>query len=948
MFFRFFETRALYSFLVIAVFLLIFPGQTSARYDPDWEWHTIENNDFVIYYPKGHELLAQRVLSLGKEVHDDVTGYLGVEPRKCPIVLNPGTDVFNGYMNVFPSKISLYETPLYTMRGFGPGSDLMDLVFTHEYTHYVHITTRLGWYSGLTAVFGEGLSVSNIVSPGWVVEGITTNTETMFTDGGRGRSSLFKGEMMSFAEGKGLWDLNSAAVSSPYSPPGSRIYLAGYHMIDYLNRTYGKNAFARLSRYQAEHPLGGTREALVYVTGDQPGRFYTGFLRDFEAKSQKMKDDALSAGLPKEKVILGGNRHLDSYAYHFWTSGNTIIALRQGYDTESALVEADPETGDVLAETQTGALANLSALRLSDGRLVMSEVFYHALGEGEIDTADLVIFDPQTKKRSRLTKGEHIYSADLSPDGKTFIAARRNGMWIELILLDSDGTHLRPLVSIPGAYFDNPRWSPDGSSIAAVYKAGQNSDIVILDPLTGRMEFLFESDVAEDNDPQYSPDGKWLVFSSDRTGIWNIFAWDLTGKKLFQVTSVSYAATDPHISQDAKILSFVSLTRGVKQVCTLPFNPSAGRLTDIRQAIVPAQPDLKRLQPEITFTGKEGIPLKAYTPFLHAPYISSDEEGAQAGIYIMGADPVGINTYTLNLLYGFESNRPGYDINLTNRSFWPTLAVRIYDTATEGNTLGGGSSFWFRERGGELSAGMSMIHQVVPSTITSSMRLGPRLRHFTILNENIRLRDDKNQSVGAFGELKLTRKPDSPARDMVPNWGQDLFVSYEKGLSGLGGELPGNNTIASATQYVPSFFPHHGLALTLVHQSQKGLLFYDKNLSIPRGYSDDDTEGDLNMRKNLLMRAEYHFPLLYTDGGFGLSSYHSNLVKASAFADYGAGWDDGFDWNSWNSKARTSLGATLTNKCVLFALLPIEAGVQAGYKTHEHESFMNFIFKIEL
>ena len=126
--------------------MLLFPFQASARYDPAFQWYTVRTDHFIIYYPKGHELVAQRVLSLCEKVHKDITGYLGVEPRPCPIVLDPGTDIFNGYLSLFPSRISLYETPLYSLRGIGPGSDLLDLVFTHEYTHYVHITTSLGWY----------------------------------------------------------------------------------------------------------------------------------------------------------------------------------------------------------------------------------------------------------------------------------------------------------------------------------------------------------------------------------------------------------------------------------------------------------------------------------------------------------------------------------------------------------------------------------------------------------------------------------------------------------------------------------------------------------------------------------------------------------------------------------------------------------------------------------
>ena len=77
--------------LAWAAMMLLFPFQASARYDPALQWYTIRTNHFIIYYPKGHELVAQRVLTLGEKVHKDITGYLGVEPLPCPIVLDPGT-----------------------------------------------------------------------------------------------------------------------------------------------------------------------------------------------------------------------------------------------------------------------------------------------------------------------------------------------------------------------------------------------------------------------------------------------------------------------------------------------------------------------------------------------------------------------------------------------------------------------------------------------------------------------------------------------------------------------------------------------------------------------------------------------------------------------------------------------------------------------------------------
>lgn len=935
--------------LVFTAMVFICPPKSSARYDPSLVWHTVSTDNFIIYYPEGHEPVAQRVISLSEEVYEDVTGYLKVQPMPCPVVLDPGTDVFNGYMALFPSRISLYETPLNTVQGFGPGSDIMDLVFTHEYTHYAHITARLGWYGVLTRILGDGLAASNMVSPGWLIEGITTNTETWFTNGGRGRSSFFKGKMMSFVEGEGLWGLNSASVSSPYSPPGyGRIYLAGYNMVEYLNRTYGESAFARLSRYQALNPFGGSSMALKKVTGKSPKQFYRDFLNDYLEQARLQKEKATSEGLPSGRVILSDDQNLESFETHSWTDKGTILAIRTGYDKKNAIVEADPVTGKIILEKKAGTLANISARGLPDGRILMAEVFYHPLGEGDIDTTDLVIFNPLTRDHDRLTRSAHIYSADMSPDNKTIVATRRNGMWIDLVLMDADGGNMRTLVSRTGMYFDAPCWSPDGALIAAVVKSGQNSDIVLVDPGTGSMELLFGSDIAEDNEPEFSPDGKWIIFSSDRSGTWNIYAWGLTEKRLFQMTSVPYVAGDPHISPDGGTLSFSNMIRGVEQINVIPFNPLSGKPAETDMESPIPEPDLTRLQPEVAFTGKKGIPLRAYKPFIHIPYFSSDEDGAQAGILLMGEDPLGINSYYMDLLYGTVSGRPGYDITVTNKSFWPTLKGRVYDTSEEKNSLVQDRDIWFRERGGELSAGINFIHRVTPSVITSSLYLGGKFRHINSLDDTIYVNPELDRSVGAFGEMTISRAPDSASRDMVSSWGQNLYLSYEKGLSSLGGEFPGFNRIVSLTQYVPSFFRHQGLALTATQQSQEGRLFYDKDISIPRGYHDYDSAGGLNCRNNLLISAEYHFPILYMDDGIGLYAYHSDLLKGSVFVDYGAGWDNGFDWDSWNSRARTSVGATITNRCVLYAVLPIEFGIEAGYKVEEKDAFVGCILKLGL
>jgi outer membrane protein assembly factor BamA len=135
--------------------------------------------------------------------------------------------------------------------------------------------------------------------------------------------------------------------------------------------------------------------------------------------------------------------------------------------------------------------------------------------------------------------------------------------------------------------------------------------------------------------------------------------------------------------------------------------------------------------------------------------------------------------------------------------------------------------------------------------------------------------------------------------------------------------------------------------LTVGYQQQNGLLYYNKFMSIPRGYADDDEAGDLDLRKNLLMSLEYYFPILYTDRGLGLMLYHVDLVKGSLFADCGAGWNGSFDVVSWTEKTRTTVGASLTTRSSILGN-PLELGMAVGYKIRERECFSNLILEMLL
>jgi serine/threonine protein kinase/Tol biopolymer transport system component len=119
---------------------------------------------------------------------------------------------------------------------------------------------------------------------------------------------------------------------------------------------------------------------------------------------------------------------------------------------------------------------------------------------------------------------EHISSGphsafSVSPDG-VLIYREDSSSVLQFVWVDRSGKKRDP-VAEPGSYgpFD---LSPDGKQIAISQKVGNNTDIWLIDVVRG-VPTRLTSDPAIETDPVWSPDGRYVVFSSDRNGLFQIF-----------------------------------------------------------------------------------------------------------------------------------------------------------------------------------------------------------------------------------------------------------------------------------------------------------------------------------------------------------------------------------------------------------------------------------------
>src|SRR5207247_1248095 len=209
---------------------------------------------------------------------------------------------------------------------------------------------------------------------------------------------------------------------------------------------------------------------------------------------------------------------------------------------------ADAETGRVKRRLVKSTLnSNYESLRFINSAGSFSpDGRYFAIAAKRKDRDDLVILDV---KRGREERRMHVgldglQTPQRSPDGQQLVFTGFSNGFTDLYTINRDGTGLRRLTNDKFADL-HPAWSPDGKTIAFVTDRGGETDfdllrfgnlrIALLHLDTGAIDLLGNMDVGKNINPQWAPDGRSLAFVSDRTGINNVFLYDMVDAQIYQL-----------------------------------------------------------------------------------------------------------------------------------------------------------------------------------------------------------------------------------------------------------------------------------------------------------------------------------------------------------------------------------------------------------------------------
>ncbi|MBU0475907.1 MAG: biopolymer transporter Tol [Bacteroidetes bacterium] len=536
------------------------------QFEPEYNWYTIEGEHVYVHFHEGTERTAKVIAKIGDEVWGPLTSLYGYEPEKVHYVIKDKDDYSNGATYFFDNKIEIWASALdFDLRGT---HNWLRNVISHEFTHMVQIQAGMKWGRSLPAVYLQFLNYQDvrrpdllygypdkIISypfasiniPAWFAEGTAQYMRKEF--GYENWDSHRDMILRSYVLDDNMLSWNEMGVFGKTSLGNESVYNSGFALTSYISQKYGEDKLRLITQKLGKFSNFTIDAAFEEVLGKDGNEIYDEWkkylTKDYTERIKDVKNNLVQGTLIQDGSF--GNFYpiysKDGNKFYF------ISNEGQDYLSVSSLYEFDLATKKK-KKLISGIRSTVSIT--PDGK----NVIFAKLSEDNPEWAnihDLFIYNIADEDDTRLTFGLRANNPNLSHDGKKITFVFQKDGTTNLGIVDIDGKNFKRLTFFEeGEQVYNPKFSNDDSSIVFDYSIKEGRDIAKVNVDGSQFGFILQTKDDERN-PVYDYDGN-LIYSSNETGIFNLYKIDKLTQKRTQLSNVLGSAFMPTVDSTGNII----------------------------------------------------------------------------------------------------------------------------------------------------------------------------------------------------------------------------------------------------------------------------------------------------------------------------------------------------------------------------------------------------------
>ena len=742
---------------------------------PNEAWRQFDTEHFAVTYPERMAEVARRAAAAAERAHALLEERFVDAPRgRVQLLLTDHADIANGFATPRPyNQITVFARPPMDGGSISYFDDWLELVITHELVHTFHLdmTGLIGRV--IRGVFGRPPALwpvfPSAAAPTWMLEGLATYYESELTGAGRVKGTWQEMVMRTAALEGSPSGLGQVTGDSPVWPAGNRPYVYGARYLAHMAEVHGEEALAAFARSVAGLWVPYRMEAAAR------GAFGVGLAASWRTwaeqttqRYREVAEELEATAPPTVATTVDGSGRLAGQPV-VSPDGGTLAYLRSDGVSQPQIRVADADGGGARRLARANGVGG-SLSWGPDGSLYFTQLDF--AGRYRL-TGDLYRAD-RDGAVERVTHGQRISHADVAPDGRRAVAVQEGGGSNALVTVALPSGEVTTLVEgDPDVHWAYPRWSPDGNWIAVVrWERPGLMDIEVL-YADGRRHTGVTRDRAVDTAPYWTPDGRTVIWSSDRTGIPNLFGAHVFGggpSGYRQITNVVGGATHPSVDPEGRWIHFASYHADGWHLERIPFAPddwfppqpmsprfTPGPGTPSAPFGVPVLPSegpppdpLAGL--DSTTTPRRYAPFSTLRPHYWSPLYRGAEEGTDmegatrtvfepfVGVLTGGSDLVGRHAYAVAARWAIDGSRftGSFAYNYAGLGD-PVLgisAAQAYDatSSTIGvpDQRGDRHEFFVVQRERRLSLSSTFVRQRYRHTTALTLSAGMVAEHWTV------------------------------------------------------------------------------------------------------------------------------------------------------------------------------------------------------------------------